>query len=308
MLKNFPALDTIINCQRREIVSYTPYAMPVDSSLQQSIPKVSEPLESLSPTPFADVNAVLHDFLARIQALLGSHFQGMYLVGSLALGDFDPRSSDIDFVVVTDTDIGDDLFDRLQDMHTQFTASNSPWAGKIEAIYIPCSALRYAIPNTSHYPQIEKGTLLFKAPLESGWVFQCITIRDRGVVIAGHDPNTLVGTIRPQDMHSAAAKVAGLWLEQAENDPTWLPWLRQRNSHTFVVLTLCRLLYSLATGSVASKPCAAEWAQKEIGEPWATLIKRTLARQYEAGEITPNEEEGTLAFIQFTLEQSMSPE
>jgi hypothetical protein len=256
------------------------------------------------PTPFADVNVVLNDFLARIQALLGSHFHGMYLVGSLALGDFDPASSDIDFVVVTDTDIADDLFDNLQNIHAQFAASSSPWAGKIEAIYVPYLALRHPAPNASHYPQIEKGTRLFKAPLESGWVFQCITIRDRGVVVAGADPRTLADTINPQDMHSAATEIADLWREQAENDPTWLPWLRQRDAQTFVILTLCRLLYSLATGSVASKRRAAEWAQKELGEPWATLIERTLAEQHEAGNIAQSEEDKTLAFIQFTFEQS----
>jgi len=260
--------------------------------------------EPFSPTPFADVNEVLKHFIARIQVLLGSHFQGMYLVGSLALGDFDPRSSDIDFVVVTDTDIGDDLFDNLHNIHAQFTASNSLWADKIEAIYVPVTALRHAAPSASHYPQIEKGTRLFKAPLESGWVFQCITIRDRGVVVAGSDPHMLVGSIRPQATHSAAAEIAGLWLEQAEHDTTWLPWLRQRHAQTFVILTLCRLLYSLATGSVTSKPRAAEWAQKELGEPWATLIQRTLAKQHEAGNIAQSEEGETLAFIQFTLEQS----
>ncbi|MCL4266161.1 MAG: DUF4111 domain-containing protein [Anaerolineae bacterium] len=278
--------------------------MPVNSSLHKSISKVSAPF---APTPFADVNAVLDDFLARIQALLGSRFQGMYLVGSLALGDFDPHSSDIDFVVVTDTDMGDDLFDRLQDVHTQFAASISPWAERIEAIYIPSPALRHVVPNTAHYPQIEKGTSLFKAPLESGWIFQCITIRDHGVVVAGPEPHTLVESIHPQDMHSAAAEITNLWLEQSQNDPTWLTWFRQRDAHTFVILTLCRLLYSLATESVTSKPRAAEWAQKKLGGPWATLIKRALARQHEAGEITQSEEEESLAFIQFTLEQCNPP-
>jgi hypothetical protein len=260
--------------------------------------------EPFAPTPFADVNAVLADFLARMQALFGSHFIGMYLVGSLALGDFDPRSSDIDFIVVTGTDIADDLFDGLQDIHARFAASSSSWADKIEAIYIPYPALRHAAPNASHYPQIEKGTRLFRAPLESGWVFQCITIRDRGVVVAGPDPRLLVDTINPQAMHSAAAEIAGLWREQAENDSTWLPWLRQRDAQTFVILTLCRLLYSLATGSVASKPRAAEWAQKALGGPWPTLIERTLAKRHEVGNIAQSEEDETLAFIQFTLEQS----
>jgi hypothetical protein len=259
--------------------------------------------EPFAPTPFADVNLVLDHFRARIQALLGSHFIGMYLVGSLALGDFDPRSSDIDFVVGSDTDIEDDLFESLQDIHAKFAASSSAWAEKIEAIYIPSPALRHTTPNASHYPQIEKGTRLFKAPLESGWVFQCITLRDHGVVVAGPDPRTLVASIDPQAMHSAAAAIAALWLEQAEHDPTWLSWLRQRDAQTFVILTLCRLLYSLATGSVASKPRAAEWAKKELGEPWAMLIERTLAKQHQAGDIAQSEEDETLAFIQFTLEQ-----
>jgi hypothetical protein len=228
----------------------------------------------------------------------------MYLVGSLALGDFDPDRSDIDFVVVTDTDVGEDLFESLQDIHTQFAASNSPWAEKIEAIYIPYPALRHAASNASHYPQMEKGTRLFRAPLERGWVFHCITIRDHGAVVAGPEPRVLVDTINPQAVHSAAKEITGLWLEQSRNDPTWLPWLRQRDAQTFVILTLCRLLYSLATGSVASKPRAAQWAQKAFAGSWAPLIERTLARQHEVGNITQNEEDESLAFIQFTFDQS----
>ena len=261
--------------------------------------------EPFAPTPHAEVNTVLAYFLPRIQSLFGNHFIGMYLVGSLALGDFDPYRSDIDFVVVTDTDIGEDLFGSLQDIHTQFAASNSSWADKIEAIYIPYPALRDTASNASHYPQMEKGTRLFRAPLESGWVFHRITIRDHGAVVAGPEPRMLVDTINPQAVHSAAKEITGLWLEQAKNDPTWLPWLRQRDAQAFVILTLCRLLYSLATGSVASKPRAAQWAQKAFEGPWATLIERTLARQHEAGNITQNEEAETLAFIQFTFEQSI---
>lgn len=260
--------------------------------------------ESFSPTPFRDVNFVLNEFLARIQTLLRKHFEGMYLVGSLALGDFDPLNSDIDFIVVTGTEIGDDLFDGLKDIHAQFAASTSPWAERIEAIYIPHSALSRSIPGASPYPQIEKGTQLFKAPLESGWVFQCISIRDRGVAIAGPEPHTLVGPISPDVLYSASANIVGTWIEQAENDPTWLPWVRQRSAQSFVVLTLCRLLYSMATGAVISKPRAADWAGKQLGERWARLIENARAGQHEVGTITQSEEDETLAFIRFVFAQS----
>ena len=54
----------------------------------------------LAPTPFTDVNFVLDHFRSQLQALLDSELVGIYLVGSLALGDFNPRSSDIDFAAM----------------------------------------------------------------------------------------------------------------------------------------------------------------------------------------------------------------
>ena len=260
--------------------------------------------ERLHPTPFADINAVLHDLLVNIQALLGCHFLGMYALGSLALGDFDPRSSDIDFIVVTEADIGDDLFYRLQAMHAHFALSSSPWAAKVEAVYVPQAALRQPFPTSSRYPQIEKGRSLTREPLESGWVFQCYTLREHGVVVAGPDPRTLVESIDPHDMPPAVAAISGLWLEQARHDPTWLDWLRPRGNQVFVILALCRMLYSLHTGTVASKSAAAQWAQKELEPPWAALIARSLAGQYEPGEIPPCDVDDTVAFVQYTFEQS----
>jgi predicted nucleotidyltransferase len=45
--------------------------------------------------------AVLQVLLSSVRTILGSHFIGMYLEGSLTSDDFD-QASDIDFVVVTE--------------------------------------------------------------------------------------------------------------------------------------------------------------------------------------------------------------
>jgi hypothetical protein len=65
------------------------------------------------PTPYPDVNAVLQELLAGVQAILGPHFVGLYLGGSLAGGDFDPRRSDVDFLVATADDLPDELVRAL---------------------------------------------------------------------------------------------------------------------------------------------------------------------------------------------------
>jgi predicted nucleotidyltransferase len=259
--------------------------------------------EQLHLTPYANVNAVLHDFLVSIQAILGSHLRGMYLFGSLALGDFDPHGSDIDFVVVTDADIADDLFRALHDMHARFDASLSPWAAKVEAVYIPQDALRRATQTPGQYPQVEKGRTLFLDQLESGWVVQCDILREHGVVVAGPDPRTLIDPVDPDDMRRSAAVIAGSWLERARHDPSWLAWLQHEGGQAFVVLTLCRLLYTLDSGTVASKPAAARWVQKALGKRWAALIERSLAEQHDSRETPDSEVNDTVALIQYTVER-----
>jgi hypothetical protein len=262
------------------------------------------------PTPYADVNSVLHYFAARIQTILESQFLGMYLYGSLALGDFDPQTSDIDFIVVTKNEIAEKLFSALQEMHEQFDASSAPeaaislWAKRIEAAYIAQEALHHSDPTAAMYPQLEKGTKLFNAPLEIGWAFQLHSLREHGIVIAGPDPRTITNPVELDSMRRAVAAIAGGWQEQAGQDPEWLDWVRQRDAQSFVVLTLCRMLYSLETGDVASKPAAARWAKLLLGERWSCLIDRALTGQHVQEKALDRDVEDTLVLIGYAVEKS----
>jgi len=67
----------------------------------------------------------------------------MYLDGSLAMGDFEPDKSDLDFVVVTDSEIPSDTFGALKGMHDRIASGPSKWARELEGSYISQRALRY---------------------------------------------------------------------------------------------------------------------------------------------------------------------
>jgi hypothetical protein len=255
------------------------------------------------PTPYADVNALLHELLAQVQTILGSHFVGMYLSGSLALGDFDPYRSDIDLVIVTDGAVSGDLFAALQDMHARFAADGSPWAAKLEAVYVPTSALNGDWPPGTRYPVLECGRALVLDRLEDGWSVQCFTVREHGLAVAGPEPRSLVAPVDPDGMRRAGSAIARMWLEEARADPSWLAWLSRRENQAFVVLTLCRLLYTLESGAVASKPGAARWAQQAAGPCWSKLIERALAGQSDGSEIPENDVDETVAFIRHTVDR-----
>ncbi len=256
---------------------------------------------SFSPTPYSEVNIVLHHFLEDIQSILGDQFYGLYLYGSLALGDFNPRTSDIDFVVLTRQEIPENRFVALQDMHALFDRSDSPWSMRIEAAYIPLEALNCP-PSAAHeYPQIEKGTQLVRSPLEPGWAYQRLTLREHETLVAGPSLRGLIDPVDPMEMNQAAMSILTLWQEQSQRDPSWLAWARQRSSQAFIVLTLCRIRYSRVTGSVASKPASARWAQAVYGERWRPLIEGALNGPHDDQEIAEVVLAETLALLNDTL-------
>ena len=74
------------------------------------------------------------ELLSGAQQTLRDHFVGMYLDGSLAIGDFDADKSDIDFVVVTDAEVSLDTFGVLKTMNQRIAAGASKWGRELAPI------------------------------------------------------------------------------------------------------------------------------------------------------------------------------
>jgi hypothetical protein len=73
--------------------------------------------------------------------------------------------------------------------------------------------------------------------------------------------------------------------------------LAERRWQVFVVQTLCRMLYSLRTESVTSKPAASLWASRELSDPWVSLIRRASAESNPEERIPERDMNETIDFI-----------
>ena len=233
---------------------------------------MSTPLPT--PTPYAEVNAILHEVHGRVQTMLGAHFRGMYLYGSLALGDFSPLTSDIDFVVVTDADLPPDRVAALHAMHADLAATWVPWGAELEVSYIPQPALRRHDPAQASYPRIERGEELRIVKYNSGNVIQRYLLREHGIALAGPSLQAWIDPVPPDDLRRDVTAIAQEWLVPLRDDPVSL---RHRGYQGYIVLTICRMLYTLQFGAIVSKPTAARWAREALGPRWAPLINRALA-------------------------------
>ncbi len=83
--------------------------------------------------------------------------------------------------------------------------------------------------------------------------------------------------------------------------------MKGRGYQSYIVLTPCRVLYTLHCGTVVSKPVAARWAQATLGARWAPLIERTWeGRHYPELETSADDAQGTLEFIRYALTSEKS--
>jgi hypothetical protein len=254
------------------------------------------------PTPYPDINALLHELLLSVQAILGSTFIGMYLEGSLTSDAFD-QASDIDFVVVTNNEVTGELFAALQALHDRIAALNSPWAIQLEGSYISHQALRRYDPAHAVHPNIERGQgeRLKMVHHDAVWVIHRAILRERGIALAGPPAYTLIDPISPTDLQQAMLAMLPGWAAFLLHDPTQL---RPRGYQSYIILTLCRVLYTLHAGAVVSKVAAARWAQDTLDERWGRLIERALAERHNsAGDASADDVDETLAFLHYTLER-----
>jgi hypothetical protein len=98
-------------------------------------------------------------------------------------------------------------------------------------------------------------------------------------------------------MRGAFRDMAETWWRPELDDPSWVT---QTRNQPFAILTMCRSLYVLEHGDVASKAVAGRWAQQALGQPWVEPIEWALAwpREPEADHVI-----ATLNHIAYTLKR-----
>jgi hypothetical protein len=238
-------------------------------------------------TPYPDVDAVLQQLLAGARAALGEQFVALYLYGSLSSGDFNPASSDIDFVVVTQGALAPAQVAALEALHVRLWAEAGPWAAHLEGSYIPRDALRRYDPAMPPVPTVWEGRF-YLGGHGPDWIIQRHVMREHGLVLAGPPPAALIDPVAPDDLRRAVRGILhDFWGSVVLNDPNFL---LRADYRAFAVLTMCRAWHVLAHGDMISKPAAARWALANLPPRWHDLIAQAAAWQ-------PGREVGTPGLV-----------
>lgn len=255
----------------------------------------------MSFTPHAQVNAMLAALLPGLQGVLGENLVGVYLRGSLALGDFDEETSDLDFLAVTEQPVSEAEFAALAELHLNLAKLPNKYANRMEGAYLDRASLRRFGPGKRH-PTLYSGEAFARGEHRQNWLLERWTLRERGVALLGPSPKTLIDSISFEELRAAALARLQDWATWAEapDDPNWpLP----RSHQAYVVETMCRALHTLASGELASKPRSVRWALESLPDPWRDLVRRS--REWKDDLPNPTDLPGVLAFARWAASQNL---
>jgi hypothetical protein len=255
---------------------------------------------SFAPTLFADVNAVLLSLLEGARVALGEQFVGLYLYGSLASGGFDPTCSDIDFVVVTRATLSEPAIQALDELHQRLWQSGGKWAAKLEGSYVPLDLIRRHAPHGPDCPTVNESQF-YTGGLGTDWIIQRAILRESGITIAGPEPASLIDPVSAEAVRGAVLGYLWEWwapmLEDSER-------LQSREYQAYAVLSMCRALYTIQNGTIASKQDSAAWARQTLPESFHSLIDQALAFRPADEAEQPDRLEDTLDLIRLVVDAS----
>lgn len=220
-------------------------------------------------TPHPKIGAIVETYLSVADAEAPGLVEGLYLEGSAALGDYQPETSDVDFVAVTTEPPAPGVLERI---HTRLGAH--PFQG----IYLTWDDLGRDPAELGERPQAEGSRLNRRGePNPVTWH----TLARHGLTCRGPKPEEL-------EIWNDPAVLAA-WID-GNLDRYWRR-LVTRASHlvspwgltclggygtVWVVTGVSRLHYTLATGEIASKTAAALHALETFPERWHRVVNEAL--------------------------------
>jgi hypothetical protein len=259
----------------------------------------------MHPTPYSELNGVLDTMASGIRETLSDDAVGIYLQGSFAMGDFD-ENSDVDFIVVTREELDASQVDALQALHDRTYDLPSEWAKHLEGSYFPIATIREPTSAGTDLWYLDHGARRLVRSTHCNTLLVRWVVRERGVVLFGPPPTTLIGPIDPAALRSEMRHVLVEWGREILSNPTVYA---NRFYQGFILLNYCRMLHDLRRGHPGSKRAGAEWAKASFDSSWSALIDRAWTTRPDPARSVreaadPDDFRRTLEFVALAIAET----
>jgi hypothetical protein len=246
--------------------------------------------------------------LDRVDAARPGLLTGFHLVGSIALDDYRPGRSDIDFVATLAAATGPDDLDALERVHAGLAAEPGP---ALDGVYPEEDTLARPPEPDRPVPHHLDGRFHRSAPCYEVNPVTWAVLADHGVTLRGRTDVSIVHRPSPETLAAfQRANLAGYWRGWAIDLAAALAAKApgdtvDTEALSWGVLGIARLGCGLATGRIISKTGAGRWALDTLPGPWSGVVEDCLAvRRGERRSFRTDHGRLGLAFMQAVADRS----
>ena len=246
----------------------------------------------------SELKELLDDFIRNSKNILYDNLVGIYLHGSLAMGCYNEKKSDIDLLVVVKNDVSRE--DKRQYMDMVVTLNNKAPSKGLELSIVKeavCKPFIYPTPFELHFSVAHLNWYL--SDPEDYIEKMNGTDKDLAAhfTIIYHRGKTLHG----KEIKSVFSEVGN----EAYMDSIWLDVKNAKedilDDTMYTILNLCRVLAYKKERLILSKQEGGEWALHNLSDPQYKKMVLIALEEYKTGSAMSITQADAIRFVEFML-------
>lgn len=219
-----------------------------------------------------EIRDLLEEFIKLLNTELYEEITGVYLYGSISLGEFDYFKSDIDFIVILKNKLDDYKLDKLEHIHSILNIRYEK-AKKLDGLYINIDDIGKCNNDIDKYPYYHYGKFNKSGYWDNNKVTWWI-LKNKGIKLYGRNMKDLAFNVEWKEIQETMNyNLNNYWHERVKN----VIALYEDEDFSDAVLTICRIIYSLKYKDITSKIKAAKEAKKIVNDKWHNLIDEAIS-------------------------------
>ncbi|HET8852957.1 MAG TPA: aminoglycoside adenylyltransferase domain-containing protein [Ktedonobacteraceae bacterium] len=256
-------------------------------------------METFIPTP---IQPLIDAYLDALEPLR-SHFYGIYIFGSIALGAFEVLTSDIDIIALTQGEWTPPELAQLKAVHTQLMRTHQ-LGKRLDALYVPLHNLGKCNGEVAPYPNFHRRKF-FAGYGDLNYITWWI-VKNRGICLLGPERSILPFEVTRQDvLKTMRYNLDVYWANKAKRPYLFLldGWI------VLAVAILCSMLSTIEDEKIITKAVALKRGRDRLPARWHTLIDEAWRIRYHLSAPSLYRSRlkrmrETLAFIEYVRERA----
>ncbi|MBM7613901.1 aminoglycoside adenylyltransferase domain-containing protein [Alkaliphilus hydrothermalis] len=218
-----------------------------------------------------EIRELVTYFRSELETLLMDKFYGLYLYNSVAMGKFEPKYSDMDFMVVINAPLTDNEVNLMAELHEKMKMEYK-YGDRIDCMYIQFADLGKTNRDMKPYPYVAHSDFHREGYFDINYVTWW-GLKEYDMAVDSPSLRKELSHINWDGvLHTMSFNLNHYWAPKLNNPENF----KEDIEVEFAVMTLSRIVYTLKESRLTSKSDACKFVLKDLPQ-YGDIMKEALA-------------------------------